>query len=184
MSRTSLHRKLKSFLSDNSGSVSIEFVLAMPVLFWAFAASFVFFEGYRQSAINLKAAYTISDMISRETEGVDDNYIDSMYELYRLLTRTTGATTVRISEVWWDENDLRYYLRWSQGRGGIDALTNEQLTSLADRLPVMPDQESVVLVETASEFSPLFNVGLDDITMDNFVFTRPRFASQVAWSGV
>ena len=61
MTRSILKARAKAFIDDQSGNITVEFVLAMPILFWAFMACYVFFDGYRQSAANLKAAYTISD---------------------------------------------------------------------------------------------------------------------------
>jgi hypothetical protein len=144
-------------------------------------ACYVFFDGYRQSALNLKAAYTISDLISRETEGINDAYIDSMVEVMRLMTRATSRVDVRISVIRWDEGDDRYYLDWSANRGYATELTNDNIRDIEAQLPVMPDNERVILVETNNVFVPLFSVGLDNINLDNFVFTRPRFVSQLVW---
>lgn len=175
--------RLRAFAEDTSGNVTIEFVLAMPILFWTFMASYVFFDGYRQSANNLKAAYTISDLISRETETINDAYIDSMLELLRLMTRAPSEVDLRISVIRWDATDDRYYLDWSENRGFLTDLTNANIANIEDKLPVMPDNERVILVETNNVFVPLFNVGLDNINLENFVFTRPRFVSQVVFEG-
>lgn len=177
-----LRARLRAFWQDQTGSITVEFVLVMPILFWTFMAGYVYFDGYRQSSINLKAAYTISDLLSRETQAITPEYIDSMYELHRLLVRATSPTTLRVSVVRWDEDENRYYRDWSAARGGIEALSNSDLVDLADKLPVMPDAERVILVETTNTFVPLFNVGMENKSLDNFVFTRPRFAPQLAWS--
>lgn len=87
------------------------------------------FDGYRQSAQNLKAAYAISDILSRETQTINDSYMGD----------------------------------------------------LAERLPVMPDGERVILVETSNEWVPAFNVGFETTLLDNFNFTSPRFAPQLCW---
>ena len=178
-----LKSRFKRFAQDNSGSITVEFVLAMPILFWSFMAAYVFFDGYRQSAVNLKAAYTISDLVSRETSFIDDDYIDSMLNLLQLMTdaSSSGDVTMRISVIRWDQDDDRYYLDWSANRGFSEELTNANLNDLKDRLPTMPDTERVILVETNNVFVPLFNIGMDDINLSNFVFTRPRFVSQVPW---
>ena len=176
-----LKARLKAFCQDTSGNVTIEFVLAMPILFWTFMASYVFFDGYRQSAVNLKAAYTISDLISRETIAINDTYIDSMVNLLQLMTRSGSEVDLRISVIRWDQEDDRYYLDWSANRGFPTELTNANIATIEEKLPVMPDNERVILVETNNIFVPVFNVGLDDIDLENFVFTRPRFASQVPW---
>lgn len=181
--------RFKAFWQDTSGNVTVEFALAMPVLFWAFMASYVFFDGYRQSANNLKAAYTISDLISRETSAINDAYIDSMVKVLELMTRTPSDVDLRISVIRWDAQDDRYYLDWSENRGFINELTNDNIQNIKDALPVMPDNERVILVETNNVFVPLFNTGLfsqglDNINLQNFVFTRPRFVSQVVFEGL
>ena len=174
--------RLRAFWSDTDATATVEFVVATPMLFWALAACYVYFEGFRQSSINLKAAYTISDMISRETAAINDDYLDSIYALHRFLTRATSETTLRVSVVRWDEDDNRFYEDWSETRGAVDPMTTSEVLSLTDKLPVMPDAERVILVETTNTFIPVFdNVGLSTVSLDNFVFTRPRFAPQVAW---
>lgn len=171
--------RLKSFSAETRGSVSVEFVLVMPFLFWSFMAVYVYFDGYRQSAVNLKAAYTISDLISRETEVIDDTYVDSMYALLQILTRPTSPVSMRITVVRWDEDDDRYYVDWSANRGYNIDLTDATIGDIESKLPTMPDLERVILVETDNTFVPLFNVGMENKQLTNFVFTRPRFVDQV-----
>ncbi|WP_109468145.1 TadE/TadG family type IV pilus assembly protein [Albibacillus kandeliae] len=172
---------LKRFRDDTSGVISLEFVIMMPILFWTFMAVYVFFDGYRQSALNLKAAYTISDLISRETEAINDPYVNSMMNVLRLMTRSGSEVDLRISVIRWDQDDDRYYVYWSANRGFAAELTDDNVIDFAERLPVMPDDEMVILVETKNVFEPVFDVGMNDIDLDNFVFTRPRFASKVEW---
>lgn len=181
---TSILSRFRQFRDDASGSVSVEFILAMPFVFWSFMGIYVFFDGYRQSAVNLKAAYTISDLISRETTELNDTYIDSMYELMGLMTRSSSTVKMRISVLRWDEDDDRYYVDWSENRGFIAEHDNNTVQDIADQLPIMPDNERVILVETRNVFVPLYKVGMENKNLDNFVFTRPRFAPQVAFEGV
>ena len=172
----------RRFGTDTRGSVSVEFVMVMPLLFWAFMATYVFFDGYRQSAQNLKAAYSIADMISRETEAINDDYIDSMESVLQLMTRSETPLKLRVTVVRWDEDDDRYYVDWSESRDHGFERTNGTISDVEDKLPVMPDNERVILIETEAIYQPLFNIGLGDQELDNFVFTRPRFAPQVVWS--
>lgn len=181
MLRKTLIRRAKRFSSETNGSVSVEFVLTAPILIWAFLACYVFFDGYRQSAVNLKAAYTISDLISRETGIINDDYIDSMHELLKVLTRSGSDSKLRVTIIRWDEDDDRYYVDWSEDRGFNMEVTDAHVVTIADKLPVMPDNERVILVETANTFSPAFKVGIDETELENFVFTRPRFAPQVVF---
>jgi Flp pilus assembly protein TadG len=178
-----LKSRLRQFRDATDGNVTVEFVLVMPFVFWAFMASYVYFDGYRQSSVNLKAAYTISDLLSRETGEINDTYIDSMHTLLDLLVREGSETTLRVTVVRWDATAQRYYVDWSANRGFPQDLTDANVSDLAHRLPTMPDLERVILVETNNTFQPLLNVGLDPLQLENFVFTRPRFTPQLKWEG-
>lgn len=178
-----LLQRLRDFAQRTDGNVSVEFVLAMPMVFWSFMAVYVFFDGYRQSTVNLKSAYTISDLLSRETNAVDDDYIDSMYSLLQVLTRSRSVSRLRVTVVRWDEDDARYYVDWSEARGYETVLTDATISGFEDDLPIMPDNERVILVETRNVFVPLFNVGMEDKNLDNFVFSRPRFAPKLDFDG-
>lgn len=181
MFRKSLIRRLRAFAAETRGSVSVEFVLVMPFLFWAFMAVYVYFDGYRQSAVNLKAAYTISDLLSRETNAVNDDYIDAMHSLLKTLVRTRSEIKLRVSVIRYDEDDGRYYVDWSEARGYEDPRDNGNIGTIHHKLPNMPDNERVILVETRNHFVPLFNIGMGNKLLKNFVFTRPRFAPQVVF---
>ena len=176
-----LIRRLRAFRDDTRGSVTVEFALMAPLLFWTYCAGYAFFDAYRQSAVNLKAAYTIADLISRETRALNETYIDSMYAMTRLLTRSDAPLSMRITVVRWNETDDRYYFDWSKTRGGTNPMTDADMVRIRDRLPMMPDAERVILVETWSTWEPPFQVGIGTTVLDNFVFTRPRFAPQVVF---
>ncbi len=175
-------KTIRGFWDDTNGSVTVEFVLAMPFLFWAFMATFVYFDGYQQSASNLKAAYTISDLISRETSDINDEYVDSMVNLFDLMTHTPSESSLRITIIRWDEPDNRYYVNWSANRGFPAELSDQNVGDLASKLPTMPDNEIVILVETNNTFKPLFKIGMGEKELKNFVFTRPRFVDQIKWT--
>ena len=172
----------RRFARDTRGSMSVEFVIIVPILFWAFMAVFVYFDGFRQSAQNLKAAYAIADMISRETEAINDDYIDSMEKVLQLMTRSDTPLKLMVTVVRWDEDDDRYYVDWSESRDYGMVRSNSNISDIAAKLPMMPDNERVILVETVATYEPPFDVGVGDRTLENFVFTRPRFAPQVVWS--
>lgn len=172
--------RLAAFREDTRGSVSVEAAIIFPMVMWSMLAMFVFFEGYRQTAMNQKAANTIADMYSRETESITPTYVDNTKELFDLLAEANGDTKIRISVVKWAKRRDAYRVNWSKTRGsGIDKLTNDDLVAMAENLPKLPNQERIVLVETWATYKPLFNVGMDDVVMRSFVFTRLRFAPQL-----
>ncbi len=176
-----LRTRLRQFRDDTKGTVAIEAVIALPVLFWAFMATFVFFDAYRQNSINIKAAYMVGDMLSRETSAIDDDYMDGMMSLFEYLAGTERQTKLRVTVLQWDEEDDKYYRDWSESRGGVTLLTNNDLENLRDSLPILSDNERAILVETWSGYEPPFSVGLGDQDMYNFVVTSPRFAPLLAW---
>ena len=44
-----------------------------------------------------------------------------------------------------------------------------------DRIPLMADNDSVVIVETEVAYDPGFEVGIPNHSFDNFIVTRPRY---------
>lgn len=181
---TSLRTLFRRYRRDTEGSVSVEFAFYMPLLLGVFAAIYTYFDAFRQESANLKAAYTISDLISRETVTLNETYIDSMHELAQLLIRVDSSISLRISVIRWDEDDNRYYVDWSKVRGGqFVEWQDATIQIVKDNLPSMPDQERVILVETRNDIEPAFRVGLPNMDIQNFVFTRPRFAPQVKFEG-
>ncbi|OED47033.1 TadE/TadG family type IV pilus assembly protein [Leisingera sp. S232] len=179
-----LPERLRSFRRLTDGNVSIEFALYAPLLLVVFAAIYTFFDAFRRDSVNLKAAFTISDLISRETTAINDDYLDSMYEMAKLLIRQDTELGMRVSVVHWDEDDAKFYVDWSEVRGTSDSSwTDGTINNVSEQLPDMPDQERVILVETFNEVDPFFDVGLPTLNLDNFVFTRPRFAPLVPFEG-
>ena len=181
---TTLIRKLRLFRNDTRGYVTIEALIAMPILLVLFATSWTFFDAFRQQSISQKANYTIGDMISRETLEIDDTYINSVQRLFYVMTRTGGTndSDIRISLVRYDSHNDRYFLDWSEARGDPQPLNNGQLNNrFRDRLPVMAHMDRVILVETWDRYNPVFTFaeGLTAFDITTYSFTRPRYSPQI-----
>ena len=192
--------RLQRFLRDTRGNVTIETVIWVPLLLTIIAATFSLHDAFRYKALNTKAAYTISDALSRETDPIDDAYLDGMVDVLEFLTRSEGPYSLRVSLIKWhnpgsedswgnttpaDPASGAYQLDWSQTRGDFDALTLADLTEIQDGLPTMLHNERVILVETRTEYVPPFDIaGLSGEEMFyTYGFTRPRFAPKIVWSG-
>lgn len=180
--KAAFKNRIARFAGETEGTVAIEAVIALPILFWAFLASFVYFDAYRQNSINIKAAYTVGDMLSRETNSIDGDYLDGMKSLFDYLAGPARNTKMRVTVLQWDEEDDAYIRDWSKTRGAVTELTNNDLAALTNDLPIMADNERLILVETWSHYIPPFNVGLAERDMYNFVFTSPRFSPLLPWS--
>lgn len=179
-----INARPRAFGDDTRASVSVEAALIFPMVMWSLLATFVFFEGYRQSAINHKAASTIADMYSRETANITPTYVDNTKALFDYLAEANGDTKIRVSVIRWVKRRNAYRVDWSKKRGSnIVKLTTADLVAMEDDLPTLPNQERIVLIETWSTYEPLFNIGMDDVELHSFVFTRLRFAPQLRFCG-
>lgn len=173
---------LKEFRSGTGGTVAIESMLLLPILLWAYLAMFSFFDMMRQQSLNQKAAYTITDMLSRETQFINDTYITNAYQLFQTMVRANDNIALRISVLKWDEGDDRFRVDWSKSRGGKSVLTDGGVANWKDRLPVMLSDERIILVETWNRYDIPFKIGMEDFDMTTYVFTSPRFAPQLRFS--
>ncbi|MDG1169082.1 MAG: hypothetical protein P8N14_07785 [Sulfitobacter sp.] len=176
-----LHRFLKGFARRDDGTIAIEAMIILPMMFWAFLSVFSIFDSYRTYTINQKAAFTIGDAISRETAPLDLAYLTGALGMFEYLSQSQGNSRLRVTSLVYDAGQDRFYADWSQAAGAIFALTSDDVRNWTDRLPVMPDNERVILVETWSTYDPPFATGLEQREIKNFVFTRPRFAPRVCW---
>lgn len=201
---------IKNFAKDTKGVVAVEVVVILPLLLWAVAAMAIYFDVFRTKSAAEKASYTIGDMLSRETNAITPEYIDNTRLLFEAISRTqvhsdpesggsTGTPTIdpetglavpateqgtslRISVITWNEDESEYELEWSEIRGAdFVALQASDLTLLEGDLPQMADQDTVILVETSMDYSPVLNVGLGERDINTFTFTRPRYAPQLVF---
>lgn len=175
-----LKKIIGRFGRDTNGTGSVEVVLLLPMLLWTYAAAFVFYDGYNEKTLSQKAAYTVSDLFSRATDPVTNDHIDGAMELYDFLAQTDAATSMRVTSVLWNKRKNKYVVKWSKERGlAFDPLRTADLVEIAHRLPTMFHRDTVVLVETHSVYSPVLDVGWNNLNIDSFVYTRPRFVPRV-----
>ena len=155
-----------------------------PLLVWAFIAMFVFFEGLRESNINLKATYTISDLLSRETELIDQDYLDGMNTIYAWLSRSHNAVALRITVVRYDADTDAHIRIWSRGVSKADLTQSEVDTWITPHVPIMADADTAIVVETWTTYSPIMDIGLTETDIHNLVVTSPRFSEQLNFAGL
>lgn len=179
------HALTRRFRRDQDGSMSVEAMLVLPILIWVYLGTFVFFDGYRAQSVNIKASYTIGDMLSRETGFITPAYMNSLFTLQQFLTNTVEPVRMRVTLYVFDGPNNRYVVRWSQVRGGsVAPLTNTTLAALRPQLPVQLNGEVAILTESWVGYEPTFQVGIDPFTFYDLVVTRPRFAPQLCWNNV
>lgn len=175
---TAMNRR---FARDEEGSAAIEALVMMPLVFFVVISMFTLFDAFRQYTMHQKAAYTLSDMISRETVPLDDSYLTGAHALFDDMTRNPQDSSIRVSIVRYDENNDIFKLDWSRTQGYATELTNNGVRNWGDRLPVLVHNERIIVVETFANYAPPFDTGLGSRTIENFIFTRPRYAPQILW---
>ena len=174
----------KRFLRGETGSLSVEAVLILPILIWAITATLVFWDAFRTLNISQKATYTIAGMLSREEIDITADYLTSVHEIYDFLADTDGDNALRVSVVTLsDETGVEELeLVWSEGVGGIDGYEN--LTVLEQRIPNMALGDQLIVVESIQEWAPAFAVGLASYQFREVALARPRFAATLCYETV
>ena len=184
MFRSILPAPLRRFTRDDTGYANVESIIVLPALLWLFGVGWVYFDAFHQQSINQKANYVIGDMISRETDPLDETYIQNAHNLLSALTRSdTENTDFRTSVVQFDAELNDWDLVWSDAYGARTRLQKADLYDYIDRLPPAMDNEQLILVETWEDYAPVFKVGLDPFEIATYSFTSPRYTSQVVWEG-
>lgn len=175
---------LRRFRDDERGSIMVELVLSLPLLFWVLASTYEFFEVHRYKSAREKATYTIADMLSREQDVVTDTYMDNTKVLFDEIANDDGVNQIRVSIIRYDAPDDEYQVSWSEvrGSGPMLALDDSDVRNEHDRFPVLSDGEEVIVVETKSTYDPLFTlVYTTGISIETRVFTSLRFAPQLCY---
>ncbi len=117
-----VRRRARGFVTGARGSVSIEFVLSLPLMLWGLAAMVVFFNGYQARYHAQMAAQTVADIMSRETNLFTANYIEGLNDVYDFLADNTYETRLRVSSVIWDSANERNRLQWSYATRDLSEL--------------------------------------------------------------
>ncbi|MFZ1482823.1 MAG: pilus assembly protein, partial [Paracoccaceae bacterium] len=65
---SALTRQIRRFRDQEDGLVMTEFLIMLPLLVWTFMALFIYWDAFRTINQAQKAAYSVSDVISRQSE--------------------------------------------------------------------------------------------------------------------
>ena len=198
MTRIAQHisHAVRSFLRGERASVSVEAVMIFPLLIWAYLGMFILYDGYRALSSNIRASYTVSDMLTRELNNVTPEYIAGLNEMVDILTQSPHRTVLRVTVASFYEGE--HTLEWSHSTPGKSKVTEANFQeAIVDFLPPMPSGSEMIVVETWMAFVPMINITMeqlicvykDDCDLDRVVFgpfyfeslvaTRPRFAGQL-----
>ncbi len=175
---------VRRFRRSERGALSVETVIMFPILLWAYGAMFVYWDIYKNLNTNLKATYTIADLISREPDPMTPAYIDGAGGIYRYLLRSPDDGDIRVTVVAMDSDPVTnanvLALRWSYGTNQMAPRTD--LTGIAGEIPIMAAGDNLIIVESRVAWDPPMLFGLEARQITNRVFTSPRFVPQVLFN--
>lgn len=186
-------RHLRRFRSEDSGSITVETLLILPVVFWAFLATFVFFDAFAARTASERAAYVVSDSIGRQQfQALTPDDLEAYNRVFSYLARSQPNTQLRVTSVIWHPGEERYNVAWSYATNNGTPLTTDVLNmGIHERLPVLAtadggqSRESVFITETRVGFVPISDslpfVGtvLQPQILRQLIVSRPRFAPQL-----
>jgi len=204
---------VKRFWGDERGSLTVEFMLWLPLLMMWFVVSVVFYDAYRTRHLTATSTLTIADLASRRST-ISDADMDAFYVLLQsLLGDLDGTVMLRITSIEFEEGDEgtgvikpleddaddRHCIDWSVIRGqdpdAVDPeapdflpITQEMLenSDLPDRLPTMVDEDHVMFVQVRVPFIPFSDwMGIEARTWDYNAIMYPRVeGSRVDYAGL
>ncbi len=164
--------------------MSVEAAIIFPLLLWAFGAMFVFFDAYKDQTLALKGTYSVADMISRQDDDIDGDFVKGLNDAFAMLVDPWGRTEgndIRVSvvrNVAAPDEDDRIELQWSCGTGSM--IRHEDADAIKDRLPLIARGDELAVIETTMDWTPPFRVGLLSASARNhLVFIKPRYVSRL-----
>lgn len=172
----------RRWLADERGSVTMEFVVWIPFLLFWFVVSVVYFDAFKSRNDTSKAAHTMSDILSRQSE-VTQEFLDQLFALQaNLLPRAPEGSWMRISSIQYDATEEEHVVVWSESVGRDEPLLDENIRTTI--LPAMADLDTVVLTELFVPYFPFADwVGFDARIWTIAIVARPRFVSAIAREG-
>ena len=168
------------FGREDEGSISIEFVLVLPILVLWLLGSFVFFDAFRSFSQTEKLAYTVSDIMSRH-DAVDDTDIDYLRQLQTKMAPPRSTNNwIRISSICY--LDGAYKVLWSTARSDrgvtVETLVDDDIPAAI--MPVMVNHDTIILAELSGRWTPLStSVGAAPRDFINRLVVRPRYTQAI-----
>ena len=177
-----LRAHIKRLLSDDRGSLSMEFMIWVPLLVLWTLFSIGMFKAWDSRNDSAKMAYSLSDLLSRQTE-VDAALLQQTLALTdRLAPGRGGLTSMRVSSIRYEGVDAsgndEFTVIWSCGFRGPTPLTDALVP--VDLIPTMQPLDSILMTEFYTPYVPLNSlVDLSSYEWGNVLVTRPRLVREI-----
>jgi Flp pilus assembly protein TadG len=163
--------------SDQRGVAAIEFAIVAPVLVVLLLSVVTYFTAARDDHQAKRAAFTVSDLITRQTS-VDTAFLALARQIL-IHTSPTSASepALRVTSVSRPVDAMT--VDWSYATPPFAAMTSVAVP--AARLPAIAVGESLIVVETDAAYAPAFPIaGLVLPRLQNLTSARPRLVGRIA----
>lgn len=182
---------LGRFWRRDDGIMAAELILVLPIFMFCTITLYSYWDAFRALNASQKASYTVSDMIARTMQPVNTAYIDGLRSTMQYMIGDTMPVSMRVTSVTWSAVRNRYEVEWSHSPNGrLPPLNTTTLQPFAQHIPILMDGDSVIVMETNTQFRPafartnFFSLYLDPEDFRQFIVTRPRFVPHICMVGV
>lgn len=173
-----LMRPFTRFLRQEEGSIIVEGTLLLPMLLWATFGLYVYWDAYKTINTLQKATYSVADAYSRLQANATVPFANGIEDMMNYVIPRDENARLRVTSVRWSQARNRYEVMWSCSldRVTMPPLTNANILEYNGKLPVVADAMTLLLVESRYDFRPVMDMGLEPLTLTQFVATPPRWA--------
>lgn len=176
--------KFNLFLSDEDASMTLEFVVVLPLLIVWMVGCVVYFDAYKAKADADTAAYIIADILSRH-EQLNMADLNEMATLQGILAaKADGPIWMRVSVIEYEASDDSYTVLFSKLPSGMPGsiLIDEDIP--VAQLWDMYDGETVLLVDAVVPYIPMVDwVRIGARNWETRAVISPRASIEILWCG-
>ena len=168
------------FRKDETGTITVEFVIVVPLLFALLVLSFEVFDAFKSYSRASKATYAVTDIISRQTS-IDQKRVEELHMvLDSMMPWLNEDKWLRVTSL--SQGPNGYNVEWSHASGTNVTLNNAMIDEeLKAILPQIAPGDTVILTETSIPHRSLVHwIGLDDVVWQIEQTVRPRFIAAIA----
>lgn len=162
--------------SQDGGVMSIEMMLILPIMIWAYLGMMIFFDAFRSRTEAQNAALHVADLMSRQSETVTTAYLEGLNDVFDFLTGGSRQSRLRVSLVVRPAADQPPVVAWSYGTRGLLPLDQVadmlSLVCMGDPDGDVPDdplacfdaQAAALIPENSGQFQdPRFHLPVEDL---------------------
>lgn len=183
-------QRLQALWSSQSGTITVESVIILPILFFGLMATYAYHDSYRHKSWAVKGTYAVSDYLSR-VKHVDQTGINGLNKLFAYMSQSSTGSWLRVTLIQCDddcdEDDKELELEWSHVSSPNGPLphTKVSVNSLVRQyVPVMYEDQFALVIETSAGYTPVFPVtwtGIFPKKFNDLVVTTSREYDFLCW---